>query len=457
MSEAYFQNLFLKLPYPIKVLLINLYGYNLSRKRFNKTFDIYLKKVLETQWMPPEKLKELQFIQLQDLLASSYKNVAYYKKLFDEHGINVKDIQEPADLKKIPVLTKKIIKENLNHLLAVNARKNEIELSYSSGTTGEKLLFYLPKFLKYQINYAINYRFCSWAGIKPFDRRVTIGGRVFTKSRPYWVFNRAENQLLLSIHHLGYDTVDEYIETMEKFAPVFIQGHPSGIAFVAQRLKEVGKTIPVNAIFTTGESLFDDQRKIMEDGFSCRVFDSWGLGESVVSATECELHAGYHENSEYGLIEFVETGKGYEVVGTSLFNYAMPFIRYRIEDIVEVMPVDQQTCKCGRGLPLKIKKIIGRIDDHIIVPDGRVVFPVTIRMVIKPFLLEGENYQLVQLSDNKFVFKIASPDLRQDRSRLFNDSLIGILGHDVTVNVEKVQQIETPTGKLRNIINLTKK
>ena len=457
MAEKHLHTLFLKLPYPLRVSIINLYGYILSRKRFNKTFDIYLKKFLETQWMSPEKIKELQFVRLSELLEFSYQNVPYYKKLFDKCGLKPKDIQAPSDLEKIPLLTKKIIRENFKDLLAINVRKSDIELTSSSGTTGEKLMFYLPKVLKYQINFAITYRFYSWAGVKPFDRRVTIGGRVFTKHRPYWVFNRAENQLLFSIHHLGYDTVDEYIETMKKFAPVFIQGHPSGVAFVAKRLKEIGKTIPVKAIFTTGESLFDDQRKMMEEGFSCRVFDTWGLGESAASANECELHAGYHEDSEYGLIEFVETEKGYEVVGTSLFNYAMPFIRYRIEDIVEVMPVDQQSCKCGRGLPLKIKKVTGRIDDQLTTSSGKIILPVTMRMVIKPLLLEGESYQLIQLSDNKFVFKIASPNLRQDRTQFFYDTVVGILGHDIKVDIEKVSQIEMSGGKFRNIINLAKK
>jgi len=457
MSGLYFQNLFFKSPYLIRVMLINLYGYNLARKRFNKTFDVYLKKFLESQWMPSEKIKEYQFIQFQNLLESSYKNVTYYKKLFDEHGLRIKDIQGPADLKKIPVLTKKIIKENLKNLLAVNVRKSEIELTHSSGTTGEKLHFYLPKVLKYQINFAINYRFCSWAGVKPFDRRVTLGGRVFTKSRPYWVFNRAENQLLLSIHHLGNDTVDEYIEQIKKFAPVFIQGHPSGIAFVAKRLKETRKTIPVKAVFTTGETLFDDYRQIIEGGFSCRVFDSWGLGESVVSANECEFHSGYHENSEYGLIEFVETEKGYEVIGTSLLNYAMPFIRYKIEDIVEMMPENGQMCKCGRGLPLKIRKVTGRIDDQITAPGGKIILPVTVRMIIKHLLLEGENYQLAQVSHNQFVFKIISPNLNDARIRLFETTLIGILGRDAVIEIERVQQIGMSSGKLRSIINLVKK
>lgn len=457
MSGQYLKDLFFKLPYPLRAILINLYGYGLARKRFNDTFNIYKNKFQESQWESTEKIKELQFIRLRELLEFSYQNVPYYKKLFDKCGLKPKDMQEPGDLKKIPLLTKKIIRENFQDLLSINVRKSDVELTSSSGTTGEKLLFYLPKVLKYQINFAIIYRFYGWAGVKPFDRRVTIGGRVFTKHRPYWVFNRAENQLLLSIHHLGYDTVDEYIETMKKFAPVFIQGHPSGIAFVAKWLKEVGKTIPVKAIFTTGESLFDDQRKMMEEGFSCRVFDTWGLGESTVSANECELHAGYHEDSEYGLIEFVETEKGYEVVGTSLFNYAMPFIRYKIEDIVEVMPVDQQTCKCGRGLPLKIREIKGRIDDQLTLPGGRIILPVTARMAIKPFLSEGESYQLVQISNNQFVFKIASQNFNQDRIRLCYNSLVELLGRDITVDIKNVQQIEMSGGKLRNIINIVNK
>lgn len=458
MSGQYLKELFFKLPYPLRVILINVYGYELSRKRFNKTFDIYLKKFLETQWMNPEKIKELQFIQLRELLEFSYQNVPYYKRLFDECGLKPQSVQDLSDLKKIPLLTKKIIKENFKELVALNAVKNDIELTYSSGTTGEKLLFYLPKVLKYQINFAITYRFYSWAGIKPFDRRITMGARVFTRSRPYWIFNKAGNQLLLSIHHLSYETVDEYIRKIEKFAPVLIQGHPSGITFVAKRLKEIGKTIAVKAVSTTGETLFDDQRKIIEEGFSCCVFDTWGLGESVVSASECECHKGYHEDSEYGIIEFVKTEKGCEVVGTSLYNYAMPFIRYKIEDIAELMPDGQQLCKCGRGLPLVFRGILGRNDDHLQRLDGENIFPVTVRMNIKPFLMENENYQLIQTSKKEFVFKIASSDFSPGRSQFFRERLLGILGDKALINVEVVDEIRHDGGgKLRNVVNLINK
>ncbi|MDD5326971.1 MAG: hypothetical protein PHY02_04040 [Phycisphaerae bacterium] len=430
----------------------------MARNRYGGSFNERLKELLETQWIPQEKIKQLQFASVKDLLEFSYKNVPYYTKLFDEHGLKPAHIKQLSDLEKIPLLTKKIIRENFEDLIASNVKRSDIKLSHSSGTTGQKLFFYLPKILKYQINYAVNARFYNWAGIKPFDKRVTLGGRLFTKHHPYWIYNRAENQLLLSIHHLNSETVDSYIEMIEKFSPKFIAGHPSGVDFIAQRLVNTHKTLPLKAIFTTGETLTDEQRQVIKKGFGVDVFDTWGLGESVASASECEYHEGYHEDSEYGIIEFIKTEKGYEIVGTSLYNYAMPFIRYKIEDIAELIPDGQQVCKCGRGLPLKFRRIIGRNDDQLTGLNGKNIFSVTVRMNIKPFLMEGETYQLIQTSKKDFTFKIASSDFNPDRNRAFNNMLLGILGDKASINIEVVNEIHHDGGgKLRNVVNLTNK
>ena len=54
------------------------------------------------------------------------------------------------------------------------------------------------------------------------------------------------------------------------------------------------------------------------------------------------------------------------VVVTDLLNRAMPFIRYRMEDIAEVSP---GPCSCGRGLPM-LNRVVGRTADFLRRRDG---------------------------------------------------------------------------------------
>jgi len=449
------QEKFYNLPYFMRNIMINLYGYTLAKKRFDGKFREYYEFFQRTQWWSPEELSKFQIERLRRIIDIAYKNVPYYRKIFNEFGLVPDDFNTIEDLKKIPKLNKDIIRKNWRSLVNERFPRSRRIKHYSSGTTGQKLEFYLPKELAYSINFAMLYRFYNWARIKLGEKRVTIGGRIFTKRPPFWVFNKAENQLLLSIHHLNEKTVDEYIEKIKEFLPTFIQGHPTGIYFISKRLLDLGITIPVKAVFTTGETLFDYQRNTIMKAFECEVFESYGAGESVISAFECEKHAGFHEASEYGIIEFDKDQSGlYRVIGTSLWNEAMPFIRYEIEDLVEIS--ESYKCDCRRGLPIKIKKIIGRIDDILTSPDGVSILPVTIRMAIKPFLNVFESYQFIQISKNEYIFYITGNITREREVSILN-ILKDILGENARIQFSKVDNnIITQSGKVRNVINLYK-
>lgn len=451
--EDFLRDLFFNLPYFLKVILINIYGYQLAKRRFGGNFKDYYEFFQKSQWWSIEKLKAFQFNRLQEILNIAYAKVPFYKSLFQAKGLTIDDFKNIDDLKKLPLITKEKIRANFKSFLHQDFLKFKKVIKHStSGTTGEKFFFYLPFHLLYMLNYSLIYRFYSWGGVKLGDKRVTLGGRFFTNTAPFWVFNKAENQLLLSIHHLNETTVDLYVSKIRDFKPVFIQGHPSGIHFLAERVNRLKTSIPVKSVFTTGETLFDYQREEIQKAFKCEVFESYGLGESVFAAFECEEHNGLHEASELGIMEFVEAEPGlYMVIGTSLWNYVMPFIRYQVEDLVEIS--ENEKCSCGRGLPLKIKKVIGRIDDIIISAKGTIVFPVSIRMAIKPLLFESENYQLQQVGKKEYVLLFQGV-LEGGRKESFVRRLTNLLGEEATLEIKEVDKIPMSSGKKRNIVNL---
>lgn len=55
---------------------------------------------------------------------------------------------------------------------------------------------------------------------------------------------------------------------------------------------------------------------------------------------------------------------------TSLHNFAMPLIRYQLNDYAEV----GEACPCGRGLPV-LKRILGRQRNMVVLPDGKRRWP----------------------------------------------------------------------------------
>lgn len=223
--------------------------------------------------------------------------------------------------------------------------------------------------------------------------------------------------------------------------------------FIAERMREKKIRIPLMAISLTGETLYDTQREVIEEVFDCRIFETYGLSECVVAGYECEKHEGFHTASKFGIIELERdpATELYRVIGTSIWNDVMPFIRYEIEDLVEAS--EKSMCSCGKGLPIQIKKVTGRIDDIIFSTKGLSIMPVTLRMHIKPLLKNYETYQIIQVGKREYRFVITG-EVDESREKLFLKTLLPILGEDAKVYIESVQNLLSSGGKVRNVINL---
>jgi len=126
----------------------------------------------------------------------------------------------------------------------------------------------------------------------------------------------------------------------------------------------------------TAETLTPPDRELLEETFDCRVFDRYGGREVGLIGHECEAHEGLHLSPMCNLAEVVDVndkpvaaGQTGRIVVTNLHNYAMPFIRYEVEDMA--VPVER-FCSCGRTTPL-LERIVGRTADVIISPSGKLI------------------------------------------------------------------------------------
>jgi phenylacetate-CoA ligase len=135
----------------------------------------------------------------------------------------------------------------------------------------------------------------------------------------------------------------------------------------------------------------------------------------------------------------VEVGEQGEVVVTSLFSYAQPFIRYRNGDLAVRGP---ETCRCGQPFS-SIQTVVGRGTDYFQMPDGSSMHPFAIS---GPLLKEADlwvnRYQLIRESAHDLVLRLAplqvpsADDLEAIRT-------IGrkALPEEVTLTIELVEDI----------------
>lgn len=413
----------------------------------------YLRWLNKTQWMKPEELKELQNKKLRALIKHAYENVPYYNNLFKKLNLLPKDIKSKSDLTKLPYLTKDIISKNFRELQAVNIDKSQILEAHSSGTTGEPLKFYLTRDA-YSYGWAQTFRCWGWSGYKLGDPYIKIS----PESRKNWsekFQDRMMNCMFISTKDINEKIAWNKLQMMKKFRPKIIRSYVSPMYLLAKYAEKFDIKIQPSAVMTTGEKLFSHYRKLIESQFTCDVFDCYG-GESTPLAFECERHEGYHLCEETSIVEILKDGLPAssqelgEIAFTNLDNYAMPFIRYKLEDVGRL---SDDFCPCGRGLSL-MSSIEGRSSDMVITPDKNVLVVNFFTNLFKD--IEGiSQFQVIQESIDEINIKILKNEKFDETCIEYIKSQIKMYsGEEMYINIEYVESIPlTKSGKRRFVVS----
>jgi phenylacetate-CoA ligase len=402
----------------------------------------------------PLELKALQLQKLGKLLVHAYKNIDYYRRLFEKHGFNPNRVQSVEDLRKIPILEKSDIQKNFDSVISKKADKRKLTIHATSGSTGMPLKIFGDRTSE-AYNRALRYRSYTENGLRPKDivAEITSPKNVNYHKLPiqkFGFFRRYKLSIL--------DDQTDLFERMNHIKPDIIECYPSVLNLITQTCNKRDLQFRPKVIFTIAELLLPAWRRNIVSFFDCDVRDVYGSVEFHRLAWECEKHEGYHLDTDVHVIEFldaqnnpVSTGDGYIVV-TGLYNYAFPLIRYKIGELAKLK---EEKCSCGRSLPL-IDSIQGREDDYIKLPSGKTISPRRINLLDS---VEGiKEYVTVQVKRDLIkVQAVKNQGFRDDiidsiKSRIRE----GCLDEPIEVRVELVGKIRRNAGKIRTVISLVK-
>ncbi len=87
------------------------------------------------------------------LVSNAARNVPHYRDVFERLGLSPSDIRSTADLVKLPVLSKRVVRAAGTRLLDQRYRQNELISGRTTGTTGSPLRLYQTR-EAVQVNYA---------------------------------------------------------------------------------------------------------------------------------------------------------------------------------------------------------------------------------------------------------------------------------------------------------------
>lgn len=436
-------------------LLVRRLVYPLHERVKGKATFAWLDRVERTQWLEPGRLRALQLARLREHLAFARDHVPYYRQLFAEHGIRPEQIESLDDFRRVPALTRDVLRTRFEELRAAGRRRGVQRLA-TGGSTGAPVSVLIdPE--RMAIGDAFRLRAHRWFGVEPGEREAVLWGAPFEldrQDRLRLLRDRLLNSLLLSAFDMSGPSLARYAEQITRHRPRKMYGYASAFYLLARYLGAAGWTPPagLSAIFTTAEPLLDFQRRTLEEVFRCRVATEYGSRDAGLTANECP-EGGLHVPAEGIVVELEDVGADGvgEIVVTNLYSPAMPIIRYRTGDLGRLEPAP---CPCGRTLP-RLASVEGRSTDFLVTPDGRALHALGVIYVLRELPGVAE-FQVEQETLDRVTVRVV-PDGAMlsgaDRQRLVQ-RLAGVLGQDVAIAVEVLPRIPVgPSGKFRYVVS----
>ncbi len=356
-----------------------------------------------------------------------------------------------------PILEKETVRAAPEAFVADDCNPRRMLHEQTSGTTGKPLHIWRSRETVGAL-YALSVaRTRGWHGLTRRERWAMLGGQLIVPAAqqrpPFWVWNAALHQLYMSSYHLAPDLVPQYLDALARYRIEYLVGYTSSLYALAQEVLRSGRTdLRIRLAITSAEPVPAAERETIAAAFRCPVRETYGMGETVAAASECE-HGTLHQWPEVGVIEVrdgagaIPAGSSGELVCTGLLNADMPLIRYRVGDSGR-LAADDVPCPCGRPLP-SIAGLDGRTNDLLLTRDGRRVAwvnPVFYGLPVRQGQIVQESFDLVR------VRYAPAPEFSADTGATITQRLHERLG-PITVVLDAVTDIPRgANGKFRAVV-----
>jgi len=294
----------------------------------------------------------------------------YYQRLFRSEKIDISRIKNTADLRNIPVTTKKELQQFNQDFICVEPARR-IDYVTTSGTLGDPVSFVLTDADLQRLAYNEFLSFQT-AGCTRQDimQLMTTMDRMFMAGLAYFMGAR---EMGMGIARVGNGIPQLQWNTIHRIHPTVLMVVPSFLLKLAQYASEQGidhRNTPLQKAICIGETLRNSDFtsntlacKIAEQWPDLKLFSTYASTEMQSSFTECGASRGGHLPPELIIVEFLDEenrpvpqGEPGEVTITTLGVEGMPLLRFKTGDICTG---HSEPCPCGRNT-LRLGPVIGR-------------------------------------------------------------------------------------------------
>ncbi|PPI55359.1 phenylacetate--CoA ligase family protein [Rathayibacter toxicus] len=397
---------------------------------------------LRSQW---------QLEQLRALVDHAFSTKPFYRELYTEVGYELGAIRSWSDFESLPTTSKKtMVDAGFSEACAGGV----LHSARTSGSNGMNLTIY-------QDDESVSYRHLRYMR----HCELLMGRALSERDLRYGIYFAAERYTSL-LGDYRFVTVSQeappsvLASHLSSLRPALLLSFPSYL----QRLAATGiklDDLDVLAVGTNSERSSVEERNTLSREFGIPVLDEYSSEEMSLIAYECRERR-YHlvEDSGYFELSGVDD-QGYgRLVGTSLGNRAMPFIRYEQGDLLRIDPL--WVCGCGSTFRT-IDSFRGREDE--LMKDGDTGFvpaDAILGLCDETLVERGSNileYQIVQVARDRVDLRVKLIDPRKglDNSyvRNFSDRFpLLFRSVNVKVHVEEVKAMETFVSGKRRLVKV---
>lgn len=431
----------------------NAKGIYINRTRYNKDFQKCLKEFCERDSWNIDEICRFRDEKLRGMIHHCYNTVPYYRRMFDKLGIIPDDIQTLDDMKILPILTKKEINNNPKDFLSIKSREYKCVKIHTSGTTGAGLKL-ISSLNSIQAQWATFWRHYLKCGIEYGTQQAMFSGQkvvpAFQKNAPFWRRIDSQKRIYFSAYHESEANLFSYFNEIKKKRIPWLAGYPSLLTLLSDYMNRHDLHFEDVQFVTTGaENLYDYQIESMKRAFGVTPIQVYGETENVAFFSQ-DPDGHIYIDEDAGAVELLKNEEGtYDVIGTNLYNYAMPLLRYRIGDTVTVKDYE-------KGKRREILSIDGRSEDYVCLPSGEKIGKLDTAFKDATHIAEAQIYQH---KDYSIVIKVVTVSSEgKGEAELAKKWIENVCKKSIPASIEYVDQIpRTQTHKLRYVISEVRK
>lgn len=353
-----------------------------------------------------------------------YENVPFYRRKFDEIGLQPGDIHSIDDITKLPFTVKTDLRDNYPFGLFAVPKSELVRIHASSGTTGKQTVVgYTAHDIKVWSEGAAR-AICAAGGTRDDLIHVSYGYGLFTGGLG---LHYGAEMLGATAIPVSSGNTNRQVQILQDYGSDILCCTPSYALYIGETVRNMGidpKTLKLRAGIFGAEPWTDNMRREIENLLDIKAYDIYGLSEIAGPGVSynCEMQDGLHVCEEYFYPEVIDPdtlqplpdGEYGELVFTCIGKEALPLMRYRTRDICALT---HETCACGRTT-VRMTKPRGRSDDMLIIR-GINVFPSQVEHVLLEIGLQPNYLITVDRINNLDTMEVQV----EVTSELFSDTV----------------------------------